>query len=147
MLVYMHSPEGSRGVLLNLETPFLMGEMAEGMGCFAESPVFRGGGAGPDSVIMLHDCAGVEGAVPVGDSGLYVGGLRHAQELVEAGEARVDRFKFFFNQEIWAAGEIDAQLEKNVWWVLNGVPPADVLENRGNRGVHAHFKRKLSARQ
>lgn len=144
MLVLEHGEGGSRGVLLNRETPFTMGEMAASMDCFSESLVYRGGNAGSDTVLMLHARAGVRGAKPVGESGLYLGGLKHAQELVSSGAADASAFKFFFNSELWAPTELEKQIEQQVWWSTRQVTPDQVVAARGDRSLHSNLKRRLA---
>ncbi|KAJ1629614.1 hypothetical protein T492DRAFT_1009616 [Pavlovales sp. CCMP2436] len=143
LLVCEHGPGGGRGVLLNRETPFTMGEMAEGMGCFSTSIVYRGGGAGADTVLMLHSVGEVQGAKPLGDSGLFLGGLASARELVGDGRAPAASFKFFFKSEIWAPGELELQLERQVWWAVDGATADEVIAARGDRALHSNWKKRF----
>lgn len=146
VFLHVHSPEGSRGVLLNRETPFLMGEMAEGMGCFAQNPVFRGGGGGTDTVLMFHDQPFVQGSKPIGQSGIFAGGLAHAQACISEGKCDASCFKFFFNQEVWAPGELERQLERDVWWVLADVPAAEILTELGTQSpLWRKFRRRCGS--
>lgn len=144
MLVLEHGEGGSRGVLLNRETPFTMGELTPNMDCFAESPVYRGGNAGSDTVLMLHARSDLRGAKPVGESGLYLGGLKHAQELVSSGGADASAFKFFFNSEIWAPSELEKQIKQQVWWSTQQVTADQVVAARGDRSLHSNLKRRLA---
>lgn len=144
MLVLEHGEGGSRGVLLNRETPFTMGEMATGMDCFAQSTVYRGGNGGSDTVLMLHTRSDLRGAKPVGDSGLYLGGLKDAQELVSTGAADVSAFKFFFNSERWAPSELAKQVGQRVWWSTSEVTHDQIIAARGDRSLHSNLKRRLA---
>ncbi|KAG8469925.1 hypothetical protein KFE25_006380 [Diacronema lutheri] len=144
VLVCEHSEHGSRGVLLNRETPFTMGEMASGMGCFDEHSVHRGGNGGADTVLMLHARADVAGSKPIGSSGLYLGGLRHAQQLVADGLAEPSEFKFFFNSEVWAPGALEQQL-RTLWWVTNDFGASEVVAAKGDRSLHAVLRKRLAA--
>lgn len=49
----------------------------------------------------------VDGSTPVGDSGLYVGGLDSAVSMVEQGMASPEQFKFFYNQCEWVPGALE----------------------------------------
>jgi putative AlgH/UPF0301 family transcriptional regulator len=144
LLLLEHSSDrGSRGVLLNRETPFTMGEMAAGMDCFADNIVYRGGNGGEDTVLMLHCQAGLPGSTLVGESGLFLGGLKGAQELVGSGQVDASAFKFFFNTQVWAPGQLQTELESNVWWATDTIGATEVVAARGDRSLHGKFKRRL----
>lgn len=143
ILLCEHGDSGSRGVLLNRETPFTMGEMAAGMGCFADSSVHRGGNGGADTVLMLHARADVTGSTPIGNSGLYLGGLKHAQQLIAEGRADVSEFKFFYNSQVWGSGSLEAQLEQT-WLTTDDVTAAEIMSARGDRTLHSKLKRRLA---
>ncbi len=61
----------------------------------------------------------VEGSVPIGDSGLYMGGsIQQAAELVLQGKASNEDFKFFYNQCEWLPGSLEReciQVEGALW--------------------------------
>lgn len=58
-------------------------------------------------MIHAHD---VEGARPLGDTGLFVGGFVSALDLVDEGRAKPGDFKFFFNHLSWPAGALKEQV-------------------------------------
>lgn len=118
VLLVDHGADGSRGYTLNRETPFTMGEMASGMGCFADSAVYRGGDSGPDVVHVVHAVEGLDGAVRVGESAMHVGGLRAARVAVGSGDAAPEEFRFVFNELTWGPGVLDDQVSAGVWLVL-----------------------------
>lgn len=68
VLVLSHGAQGSRGVTLEMATAFNVGEMAASLADspFATLPLFRGGSAGKDQILMLHDVEGLGGSQPIG---------------------------------------------------------------------------------
>lgn len=58
-------------------------------------------------MIHPHD---IDGARPLGDTGLFVGGFVSALDLVEEGGAKPGDFKFFFNHLAWPAGALAEQV-------------------------------------
>lgn len=58
---------------------------------------------------MIHPHE-LEGARPLGDTGLFVGGFVSALDLVEEGGAKPGDFKFFFNHLAWPAGALQEQV-------------------------------------
>jgi len=83
-----------RCVVLDNPTPFTMAEMSNSAvsGDLGENLLYRGGNAGKDSAIMLHNVTTLE-KEEIGTSGIYEGGL----EVAAKGAYNVNRFKFFFN--------------------------------------------------
>lgn len=60
---------------------------------------------------MIHPHE-LEGARPLGDTGLFVGGFVSALDLVEEGGAKPGDFKFFFNHLAWPAGALQEQVRE-----------------------------------
>ena len=97
VLVVEHSTElGTKGVLLNHETPFNVGDMTSGLGdLLGENPMFLGGDTGSDTMIMLHGMPLLEGSRRLRpdspDDVICVGGVKAATEMVDAGQLRGTR--------------------------------------------------------
>ena len=64
VLVIEHSSDGgTKGVLLNHETPFTVADMTDGLGeIIGQNTLFLGGDAGPDTMLMLHGMPLLEGS-------------------------------------------------------------------------------------
>lgn len=133
----------TRGVIIDHPTAFTMGEMGGGsvVGTLANNILFRGGDAGNDSALMLHsndkivDKNTVE---PIGNSGLYEGGLSAAMEAADEGEIDSESCKFFFNYVQFTDNEIEniLQMEDTVGdaWCSCEVPADFVLNCEYGRG-------------
>lgn len=115
ILVLDHGPTGSAGVNLQKATLLTMGEAGSITGKLAENTLFMGGEHGGRGVFMLHAIEDLEGASPVGNSGLFVGGLAAAQERVATGVNKPEDFKFFFNYIKWPPGELDQDVASGRW--------------------------------
>lgn len=76
--------------------------------------------------VMLHAVSDLEGAVEVGDSGIFVGGIRAAAERVESGCNQPSDFKFFFNFVRWSAGELERDVDSGRWHAFR-IPPELIL--------------------
>lgn len=134
VLVLSHGAQGSRGVTLEMATAFNVGEMAASLADspFAGLPLFRGGSAGKDQILMLHDVEGLRGSQPIGASGIHVGGLQGAYDAVAQGLLQPERFKFFFNQYEWVPGALEREISQGIW-TAGAIPPELVLRQVGSQ--------------
>mmetsp|Transcript_12194 Transcript_12194/g.36223 ORF Transcript_12194/g.36223 Transcript_12194/m.36223 type:complete len:208 (-) Transcript_12194:12-635(-) len=140
ILVVEHSREGGTfGV--NLESPTLLsiGEAAAGVvtGPLGDNILFMGGEHGGRGAVMIHGVPDLEGAVSLGGSGLYIGGIKDAAARVEAGDNDREDFKFFFNLCKFAPGELDAAVEEGRWDIYDRVPREVVLRQDPNADAGA----------
>jgi putative AlgH/UPF0301 family transcriptional regulator len=127
VLLFDHgSDRGSRGVILEKPTAFTMGETTGNAGPFEANSVFLGGGDGSDTAIMLHRYD-LEGFAKYIGSGIYVGGLKQAREMVESYKAKPKDFKFVFNTLEWAPGHLEKEVADGRWDLVH-VPPHMITE-------------------
>jgi putative AlgH/UPF0301 family transcriptional regulator len=127
VLLFDHgSDRGSRGVILEKPTAFTMGETTGNAGPFEANSVFLGGGDGSDTAIMLHKYD-LEGFAKYIGSGIYVGGLKQAREMVESFKAKPKDFKFVFNTLEWAPGQLEREVADGRWDLVH-VPPHMITE-------------------
>ncbi|CAM9125495.1 unnamed protein product [Discosporangium mesarthrocarpum] len=109
-LVYEHGRGTAKAVCLDRGTPFTIGEMTNAdFGPLSDNRLFRGGEDGGSACIMIHP-HDLEGSRPIGDTGLFAGGISAAQKAIHEGYASREDFKFFFNYMSWP----DAVLEEQV---------------------------------
>jgi len=148
-----------RGVILDHPTAFTMHEMMpEGQATldgetsevdsiddsskpvaqYLQNLLYRGGERG-DAVFMLHSDQRLGEQADqevIGSSGIYQGGLEHAQQ--NHYDIPPDRCKFFFSYMEFTEIEINEMLENredaNTQWVSVEVPPDFVLKSDWERG-------------
>jgi putative AlgH/UPF0301 family transcriptional regulator len=126
IFIYQYSQEeGAKGVILERESAFSMGETSPGIGCFEANTLYIGGESGSDTAIMLGKVP-LDGACKYVGAGIYVGGTKSAKEKIMAGQGVPKDFKFFFNHSEWAPGVLEKEVEAGKWNVVK-VPPEDVL--------------------
>jgi len=122
-----------RGVVLDNPTPFTISEMAGQVieGPLGENILFRGGDKGKDLVVMLHSCEDIP-SNPVGNGGVFQGGLKYAQQASGLGLVSPDEFKFFFNYVEFRAAELSkflAEEEDGDAWLSVQLPPKLILDS------------------
>ena len=141
-----------RGVIVDHPTPFTMHEMMpagqavldgeaaddQPVATYLQNLLYRGGELG-DAVFMLHSDQRLGEQADqelIGSSGIYQGGLEHAQ--ANDYKIKPDRCKFFFSYMEFTEAEINEMLEnredKSTQWVSVEVPPEFVLNSEWERG-------------
>ena len=148
VLLIEHSEEtGSVGVLLNHETPWTVGEMTgdtSTMGeLMSENNLFLGGDAGRDTMLMVHSLPLLEGARPLGNTPLAIGGVREAVKLVSTGQLVASKFKFFYKTVEFLPGQLQLQREDGMFEHVE-LSPSLLLQQSGQRSMW-HEVRQLMA--
>jgi putative AlgH/UPF0301 family transcriptional regulator len=129
LLLLEHASGGSRALLMERRTGALMGDVSmDDYGCVAISPLWLGGTARQNTLYVVHDVAGLEGAVEVRD-GLYQGGWMDARPRVADSTYADGRFKFFLGATEWGAGQLDEELKAGAWIALD-CDPSVVIKDR-----------------
>ena len=132
VLIIEHSQEGTRGVLLNHETPWQVEDMAPGsLPVFSANKLFLGGDTGRDTMIMIHGEHELPGATEVG-CGVYQGGVANAVRAVEKGALPPSRFKFFYKTVEWMPGALQAELDSGQYRLVE-LSPAWLFGQSGQR--------------
>ncbi|KAJ8613808.1 hypothetical protein CTAYLR_004919 [Chrysophaeum taylorii] len=115
VFVIEHGDGGTVGVNLMKPTMLTIGEAAGVQGAIGENTLYEGGEAGGRGVLMIHAVQDLEGAKQIGDSGIFVGGLKAAVERVAIGRNHPSDFKFFFNYVKWPKGQLDQDVQSGRW--------------------------------
>jgi hypothetical protein len=120
---------GTRAVLLNRRTGYLLGDLEQQPGGpapilekFCIQPLWFGGVDNVSSGLdMMHLCPTVQGAVSLTTDGLYWGG-EPAQAQDAMSDPSLDRvftgfdFKFFVQSTLWIPGELEAEIAAGTWF-------------------------------
>ena len=132
VLIIDHGPTGTRGVLLNHETPWKVEEMSPGAILpFAANTIFLGGDAGRDTLTMIHGEAALPGAKELG-RGVYSGGTASAVAAVSEGALPSDRFKFFYKTVEWLPNALELAITKGEFRLIE-LSPAWLFGQQGQR--------------
>ncbi|MBE7176053.1 MAG: YqgE/AlgH family protein [Mucilaginibacter polytrichastri] len=108
---------GATGFVLNQRNDAVFGDVISDVP-YSEIPVYTGGPVGTDTLHFLHTLPdkisnGLE-VLP----GLFWGGdFEQIKEMAKAGVIDPAGIKFFVGYSGWSAGQLDAEINENVWLV------------------------------
>lgn len=112
-----YDENGATGFVLNHRNEGVFGDFIPEVP-YSEQPVFTGGPVANDTLHFLHTKPELiaEGMEVV--DGLYWGGdFEPIKEMAKANQLNPDEVKFFVGYSGWAAGQLEAELNENVWIV------------------------------
>ena len=136
MVVESSDKQGTRAVLLNRRTGYLLGDLEQPPAMEDESPMdqapilekfciqplwFGGVDNVSSGLDMLHQCPKVVGAKSISEDGLFWGG-DPAQAQDAMSDPELDRvmtgfdFKFFVQSTMWSSKEIKKEIDSDVWF-------------------------------
>jgi putative AlgH/UPF0301 family transcriptional regulator len=131
-----------QGVILDMPTPFTIGEMAnEGLQSqeLSDRVLFRGGEYGGDAAFMLHSddkLADLSEIDMIGSSGIFQGGLDYATSASHSLDPEKSKFFMFYMEftEIELEGMFDSGDEPATSWLSVAAPPECILDSSYGKG-------------
>lgn len=134
----------SMGVVMNRKTSHRLDRLIPSVSLPGGIPVYCGGPMSVDRLFFLHTL-GTE-IIPQAREvapGLFVGGdFKAMTDYVAAGYPIDGQIRFFIGYSGWEAGQLDGELDNNVWAVgMLPDPPETLLTLSGDRYWHREVRR------
>lgn len=131
----------SMGVVLNIDSDNSLQSLIGGIEREEPIDVFCGGPLGLDRLFFLHTLGDViSNSQQINDTGIYVGGdFTDVIDYINSGYPLEGHVRFFVGYSGWSAGQLDDEISKNVWAVVNPAEvgtPAMLLTDRENSYWH-----------
>lgn len=131
------------GTVLNNRTELMLHDVLDNLNHERHVPVYCGGPVAQDRLYFIHSL----GSEIIPDAneyapGMYVGGDFDAIiEYINSGYPVDGIVRFFLGYTGWSIGQLDAELDNDVWAVapphiLNAVTPAELLSLQSDRMWH-----------
>lgn len=117
VLILRQDASGTLGVILNRRTRFRHPDLLPELAGAAETghPVLIGGPVAPQSMIMLVRNASPEAGVERVTGDIFFSAERAAIEAQIARRHPAGDVRFYVGHAAWAAGQLDAELERGAW--------------------------------
>lgn len=133
VLIFAHNETGTAGLLLNRLTGYKIGKVAGAdFLCpeFKDNDLYLGGDVGRSTLHLIHGHPEVEGCREI-VSGLYIGGHKHARDVVREKQYDPQGFKWFGRYCGWAPGQLEKEVDAGVWFTAAASPKV-ILSRRSN---------------
>ena len=127
VLLLDHDNDGTLGVILNRPTPILVASVLGAWSTSAEPPevLFEGGPVHKDSALALAEVRATDpaGVDPIGFRRLFGEvGIIDLDTPAEVLSPALHRMRVFAGYAGWSPGQLDAEIEQDSWYVVDGVP-------------------------
>lgn len=136
-LIDYEKGKGSMGIVLNRVTNYTLNGILDCVTAEQEIPVFCGGPMSCDRLYFLHT---LEGIIPNSREikpGLYIGGNFDAMlGYINSGYPIEGKIRFFIGYSGWDTGQLDEELQKNVWAVTDIQDNSALLTGEENQYWH-----------
>lgn len=120
------------GVVMNNPTDYTLQELVEGVTIETPIPVYCGGPVGSDRLYFMHTLGDIVPEAREVSPGLWLGGDFDAMiEIINDGYDTRDHIRFFTGYSGWSPGQLEEELERNVWAVAPSVDGATLLPGDG----------------
>ncbi len=135
LIIVQHDREGALGIIINKpvgERPLaeLLAAVGEKGGGDAKVPLFVGGPMQPEVVLVLHSAEyHAEGTLAVDGKVAVTGSAQILRDM--AAKTGPQKSLLAFGYAGWAAGQLDAELEHNVWYTAPEDPALVFDADRG----------------
>lgn len=127
----------SMGLTLNKTTRYKLGEVIEGINDNVTVPIFSGGPVGDDRMFYLHTLGALFSNSIEVSPGLYIGGdYDQVVEYVNAGYPTDGLLRFYVGYSGWEPGQLNEEIEKNVWAVTQPGEARQLLTDDEDRFWH-----------
>lgn len=116
VLLTEHGEEGSIGFVLNQSTNFEVAALIPDLDSVNE-PLLQGGPVERDSLHFLHTYPDIPEAVDLGNGIWWSGDFKEVTVGLLSGRLKPERFKFFVGYSGWGQGQLQDELDDEVWIV------------------------------
>lgn len=119
ILLCEHSEAGSFGFVLNKPTTFMLQEVAEEV-LQSDMPLFVGGPVEQNTLHYIHNEGdNIENSINIGEQIFWGGDYEKVKELINSFKISPEQIRFFLGYSGWAAGQLQSEIDDNVWIATN----------------------------
>jgi putative transcriptional regulator len=127
ILLAEHNKEGTVGFILNKPIPFTLEELIPDIK--KPFPIFNGGPVEQDNLYFIHRIPHyLNDSNLIADDIYWGGDFEALTDLINRSYVKETDIKFFLGYSGWASGQLETELSRNSWVVLENRHRSSVIE-------------------
>jgi putative transcriptional regulator len=119
VLVCRHDEEGTFGLVLNRKSNLKLSDVLDYFDHGYEMELGIGGPLQHNTLHYIHNRTDVPESIKLEDQLFWGGDYEYVKSKLEAGEIKPEEMRFFLGYSGWTPGQLEEEIEKNVWIINN----------------------------
>lgn len=119
VLVCQHDEEGSFGLVLNQQSNLMLSDVLPIESNPYDYPLGVGGPMEHNTLHYIHRLPELPAAIQVSENLWWGGDFDVLQQMLAAAEVEPSQIRFFLGYSGWSAGQLQEELDKNLWFINN----------------------------
>ncbi|GEO04602.1 UPF0301 protein [Adhaeribacter aerolatus] len=119
VLICRHDEEGSFGLVLNRKSNLKLSDVLDIEQYNTDMELNIGGPMQYNTLHYIHQLEELEEAIALGNSVYWGGDYEKLKYLLSIGSIAADDIRFFLGYSGWSPGQLEEEIENNVWIVNN----------------------------
>lgn len=119
VLICRHDEEGSFGLVLNRKSNLKLSDVLDIEQFNSDLELNIGGPMQYNTLHYIHQLTQLEESIALGNSVYWGGDYEKLKYLLSTGSVASDEIRFFLGYSGWSAGQLEEEIENNVWIVNN----------------------------
>lgn len=133
ILVDHDNEDGTMGLIINKPTRFTLGEVMPEIEGASEVPLYLGGPVGTNQLFFLHSLGAdiIPESIEVAPGVCFGGDFETIKMYLAASEPVEGKLKFLVGYSGWTVGQLNNEVKRHDWAVLNGSESSLVMSPNG----------------
>lgn len=119
VLLTEHNAAGSFGLIMNKPANTTFNQLIRDMPSF-DAPIYLGGPVETSSLFFVHTIGSkIEDTIQISKKLWWGGNFEQIKDLIGLNLLKTDEIRFFMGYSGWSANQLDEEIKKNSWVIVN----------------------------
>ncbi|WP_245964611.1 YqgE/AlgH family protein [Rufibacter immobilis] len=119
LVICQHDKDGTVGLVLNRISNLHLSDVVEVNDEVFDMALAVGGPMQPNTLHYIHRLSHLTDAQPISEGLFWGGDFEELTSWLNQGLVKQDEIRFFVGYSGWSPGQLEEEIEKNVWFVNN----------------------------
>ncbi|MFC6999691.1 YqgE/AlgH family protein [Rufibacter roseus] len=119
VVICQHDTDGTVGLVLNRISNLFLSDVVEVNQQVFDMALAVGGPMQPNTLHYIHRLPNLTDAQPISTELFWGGDFEELTTMLNSGLVSEDEIRFFVGYSGWSPGQLEEEIEKNVWFVNN----------------------------